>query len=174
VGIVVNDGVIAPVVSIRASSPVKDGSDIIGATVIGTVIDNAFVDGLKEATGLDTSIYGGNIRSATTFISPDGKSRYLVIKEETEGIKKTVLIDSESYTGDVNILNIPYLASYRPIEDTEGKAVGMLFVGEPQIETIRAASDLIEQTFVVTALLLAVSILPAFFVSNYIINQINA
>lgn len=173
-GLSTTDGVIAPTVSVRASVPILDGNDQIGAVLVGTTIDNAFVDGLKEATGLDASIYGDNVRSATTFIAPDGKSRYIGIKEDNEGIKKSVLIDGDKYVGDVDILNVPYIAAFQPLKDTNGSSIGMLFVGRPQIEIIRAASNLIEQTFVVTAILLAISIIPAYMISNYIIKQVNA
>lgn len=172
--IITTEGVIAPNVSVKAAVPIKKDSEILGAAVVGTTIDNAFVDGLKEATGLDASIYGDNVRSATTFIAPDGKSRYIGIKEETESIKKTVLIDGEQYSGNVTILNVPYLSAFTPLLDSENTPVGMLFVGRPQTDTIRSAGKLIEQTFLVTVVLLATSIVPAYFISNYIIDQVNA
>lgn len=173
-GLITTDGVTAPNVSVRAAVPIRQGNDILGAAVVGRQIDNAFVDGLKEATGLDASIYGDNVRSATTFVAPDGKSRYIGIKEETEKIKQTVLIDGDIYSGDVNILNIPYLSVFSPINNSEEQPVGMLFVGRPQSDTIKSAGELIEQTFLVTVILLATSIVPSYFISNYIIDQVNA
>lgn len=173
-GVTTTDGVIAPVVSVRAAVPIKKDGDVIGAVLSGNVIDNAFVDGLKNATGLDASVYADNIRAATTFISPDGKSRYIGIKEETEDINQTVLIDSESYSGNVTILNVPYLSAFAPLTDSDDKPVGMLFVGKPQSDTITSAAKIIEQTFLVTVVLLATSIVPAYFISNYIIDQVNA
>jgi methyl-accepting chemotaxis protein len=170
--IVTTDGVLAPEVSVRSSAPIKSGSDTIGAVLVGTAIDNAFVDGLKEATGLDASVYADNIRSATTFIAPDGKSRWVGIKEETDAVKKSVLVDGDLYKGSVNILSTPYFSAFLPLKDVDGRVVGMLFVGQPQINLLRAASSSIELTFLVTAALLIASVFPAYFVSRYIINQI--
>jgi len=170
--IVTKDGAMAPEVSVRAATPVRNGDDLIGAVVIGSLIDNAFVDGLKDATGLDSSVYGDNLRSATTFIAPDGKSRWVGIKEETAEVKKKVLVDGEDFTGSVNILNVPYFTAYTPLKDVDGNPVGMLFVGTPQVSLLKAASETIELTFLVTAGLLIVSVFPAYFVSKFIIEQI--
>jgi hypothetical protein len=172
-GVVTKEGVMAPQVSVRAATPIKGAEGIIGAVVVGTAIDNAFLDGLKSATGLEASVYADNIRSATTFIAPDGKSRWVGIKEETEEVKKKVLVEGELYTGSVNILNIPYLTAFIPLEDVSANPVGMLFVGTPQVTLFQAASRSIELTFLVTAGLLVLSVIPAYFVSRYIIEQIH-
>lgn len=49
-------GVLAPEISIRSASPIATGSGIVGAVVVGSRVDNAFVDGIKETTGLDVSV----------------------------------------------------------------------------------------------------------------------
>lgn len=170
--IVTKDGVIAPIVTLRATSPIKSNGEIIGAVMIGVDIDNAYVDGVKNATGLDASIYADNIRSATTFVSPDGKSRWIGIKEETEAVKQQVLIDSKPFTGSVNVLNIPYFAAYAPLNNSNNVPVGMLFVGRPQVSILQSASRSIELTFITTAILLVLSIFPSYFISKYIVGQI--
>src|SRR3990167_9256163 len=171
-GLVTKDGVMAPVVSVRAAAPVKVGEDIIGAVTIGSVVDNAFVDGLKNATGLDASVYADNIRSATTFIAPDAKSRWIGIKEENKDVSKTVLNEGNIYTGSLSILNIPYLVAFAPIKNIDENPIGMLFVGKPEVTTIQTASKLIEQTFIVTVGLLMLSFFPSYFVSRYIISEV--
>lgn len=171
-GVVAKDAVLAPEISVRASTPIRTTSGVIGAVVVGTSIDNAFVDGLKDATGLDASVYADNVRSATTYIAPDGKSRWIGIKEETAAVKKKVLVDGESFTGSVNILNVPYFTAFAPLSDANENPIGMLFVGQPQVSLLQSASKSIELTFLVTAGLLIFSVFPAYFVSKYIIEQI--
>ena len=171
--IVTRDGVLAPTVSVRASVPIHSGDEIIGAVMSGSTIDNAFIDGLKNATGLDASIYANNIRSATTFVAPDGKSRWVGIQEETFEIKDKVLTNSETYMGSVSILNVPYLSAFTPLIGPEDRPIGMLFVGIPEIFTLEAAGNLIEKTFLVTVILLVISVIPTYFVSKYIIGQIH-
>jgi len=82
------EGVIVPVVVIRVAVPIKVEKDTIGVILMGSDIDNSYVDGIKKATGLDASVYSDNIRSATTFIASDGKSRYLGIKESSSNVKR--------------------------------------------------------------------------------------
>ncbi len=173
-GVVTKEGVMAPEVSVRAVTPLRSDGENIGAVLVGTTIDNAFVDGLKAATALDASVYGDNVRSATTFIAPDGKSRWVGIKEETDKIKKQVLNEGEAYAGSVKILNIAYLAAFTPLKNVDNNPVGMLFVGRPEVTTIQAAGNLIEQTFLVTVILLIFSIFPAYFISKYLVDQIKA
>lgn len=171
-GISTKDGVTAPVVVISAAVPVKDSTGTVGAIMVGFDVDNAFVDGIRSATGLDTSIYADNVRSATTFVAPDGVSRYIGIKEEKPEIKKMVLSDGKSFTGSVNILNVPYFANYSPLLDADGNPVGMLFTGRPQVGILQTAAHSIELTFLVTAALLILSLIPSYLISKYISNQI--
>jgi len=171
--IVTKEGVIAPIVAVRAATPIISENEVIGAVMVGVDIDNAFVDGVKKATGLDASIYADNIRSATTFIAPDGKSRWIGIKEETEKVKSAVLVNGEIYTGSVQLLNVPYFAAYAPVKNIDNNPVGMLFVGRPEVSILQTASSSIELTFITTAVLLILSIFPSYFVSKYIVSQIS-
>lgn len=166
------DGPLAPIVSLRSASPIKDGDKIVGAVITGSDIDNAFVDGIKNATGLATSIYGDNILSATSLTGAGGKSRPIGIKEENSPVKTAVLTNGQSYTGTVEILNTPYFASYLPIKDIDNTPVGMLFVGRAQVGVLEAAGRSIELTFITTVILLALSIIPAFLISKFISGQV--
>ena len=171
-GVSTKDGATAPVVVISSAVPVKSGEETLGVILVGFDIDSAFLDGVKAGTGLDASVYADNIRSATTFVAPDGVSRWIGIKEETEVIKKTVLADGQTYTGAVSILNTPYFASFSPLTDIDGNPLGMLFVGRPQVSLLQTAARSLELTFLVTATLLALSLVPSFLVAKYISNQI--
>jgi len=171
--VVTIDGAIAPVVSIRSAVPVVRNAQIIGVVIVGTNIDNAFVDGLKNSTKLSVSVYAGNVLSATTFVAADGKSRYIGVREEDTNIKKTVLIEGKNYSSSINILNVPYFAAFAPLKDVNGNLVGMLFVGKEQISVIQAASSSIEYTFIIAVFFLLISVIPSFMVSRYITKQFN-
>ena len=169
--VMTKDGPIAPTVSIRSSVPIISNGQTIGVVIVGNDIDNAFVDGLKTTTKLDVSIYADNILSATTFIAEDGKSRYIGVKETDKNVNKTVLIDGKNYSGDLNILNVPYFAAFAPLKDVDGNPVGMLFAGEKQVSIIQAASSSIEYTFIIAVIFLLISIFPSFLISKFITNQ---
>jgi len=164
---------IHPTLSLQAAAAITYQNTPLGAILIDTPIDNAFVDGIKTATGLESTIYAGNTRSATTFVAPDGKSRWLGIKQETPIVLDTVLKHNQPYFGSVNLLNTPYYAAFSPLIDYNHNPIGMIFIGQPQASLLQSASHTIQLTFYVTALLLSLSIIPSFFISRHIIHQIH-
>lgn len=170
--VISNDGVLAPQVYVRAGVPIKSKDKIIGVVVTSSILDNAFVDGVKGATGLQTAIYGGNKLSATTTVSADSKSRPIGIKESSKIVNEVVLTKGQPHSGGVNLLNVPYFAAYLPLKDIDNNPVGMLFVGSGQIEVLKAAGQSVELTFIVTVVLLLLAIFPAYFISRYIANQV--
>lgn len=170
--VVVKEGAIAPEVSVRSLTPIKINEEIKGVVILGTKIDNSFVDGIKAATKLETAVYANNIRSATTIVALDGKSRYIGIKEESEEVKKTVLDEGKTFTGPITILNTPYFAAFAPLKDVDSNPIGMLFVGREQITILQTASQSIQLTFVVTVLLLIISVFPASLIARYIAYQV--
>lgn len=168
--VIKHEGVLGPEISIRGVVPIKSAGKIIGAVMAASTVDSAFVDGIKNATSLETAVYGDNVLSASTISS--GGTRLLGVKEENSTIKDTVLVRGENYSGPVNLLNTPYFASYLPLKDIDNVPVGMLFVGREQVSVLKAAGESIQLTFMVTALLLVLSIVPAFVISRYLTNQL--
>src|SRR5260221_1189153 len=169
---VIKNGVLAPSVSIVSSTPIRSNNQIVGVVIVGSPIDNAFVDGVKNATSLDTSDYAGNIRAATTFLTQYGNSRLIGLKEENPQVQTTVLDTGASYTGGISLLNIPYFAAFLPLKDMKNTPVGILFVGSLQPSVLQAAGRGIQLTFIVTVLLLVLSIVPAYLVSRSISYQL--
>lgn len=170
--VVTRDGVLAPEISIAAATPiVKDGT-VIGAVMMGTTIDNAFADGVKNATGLEASLYADNALSATTLLSSDGKARAVGIKEEDKNVKNNVLVKGQAFAGGINLLNVPYFVAYLPLKDVDSVPVGMLSVGKPQVGVLQAAGRSIELTFIVTVVLLLLSIFPAWLIAKFLAKQL--
>ena len=166
-------GVLAPVVSIRSTVPIRaSNGTIIGTASVATIINNAFVDGIKKATGLETAIYSGNIRAATTFTGPDGISRWVGVKETSSDVQDTVLKHGDIFKGQLDVLNRQYLAVYAPLKNADQAVIGMLFIGQPEITTLQTTSYLIRLTFIVSVILLAVAIIPAYMIARHITKQL--
>lgn len=166
-------GVIAPTIFIKSTAPVRDASGtVIGTITSGVAIDNAFVDGIKNATGLEASVYSDKVRSATTTLAADGKSRWVGVKEETPEVNRVVLKQGETFGGSIDILNRSYLAVYRPLKDVDNGVVGMILIGQPQTQILQTANQSIQKTFLVAVVLLLFSVVPAYFVARYIEKQI--
>jgi hypothetical protein len=170
--VVSSEGVLAPVISIKSSVPIRDNGNIVGTVSTAVVADNGFVDGIKNSTGLESAIYAGNSLSATTFTAPDGKSRQVGVKQTSTTINKQVLTQGRSFKGSANLLNRQFLAVYTPLKDVNNNIVGMLFIGQPQNKVLQSAGHSIELTFIVAAILLAIAILPAYWMSRYIARQL--
>lgn len=167
------EGVLSPLVFIASGSPVRNTDrTIVGATLVGLTVDNALLDGIKKATGLESSIYAGNTRSATTLSAADGQTRWIGIKEENQEIKKTVLEQNQTFRGPLNLLNRPFLGVFAPLSDADNAVVGMLFVGTPSIQLLAAAARSIEITLVLAVLLLILSILPVYKIAKYLAKQL--
>ncbi len=170
--VLTRDGVLAPEVALRALWPVLDGEEsVTGAVLISVLIDNAYVDGIKSATDLDTTVYGDERISATTFVDESG-SRRVGLKETNKNILDQVLVKGEAYSGAVDIVNTPFYAAYLPLLDLNSDPVGMLNVSEPQSAVLRTAGRSIQLTFVFTGFLWAVAIVPSYLISRSISKQL--
>lgn len=170
--IVTKDAALSPEVSVRASTPIKEGAEVIGTVMTGITVDNAFVDGVKSATGLESVIYGDNQISASTIVSADGKTRLIGLKEENSSIKEKVLIKGENLVSTASILNVPYYSAYLPLKDVDNNPVGMLFVGKRQVGVLETAGKSIEATFLIAVILLMLAIVPSYLISRYITKQL--
>lgn len=154
----------APRVLIETAVPVATS----GAIYTGRVINNAFVDGLKEATGLETAVFGGNVRSATTLVGSDNVSRLVGALETKEAINSKVLEKGELYLGLSKVNQKEYLSAYGPFKNSTGEVLGMLFVGYPSVLLFEAARTSLSTTFYITAILAVLSFIPAYFLAKFI------
>jgi hypothetical protein len=159
------DGPVAPVISVIGGSPIKDGDQIIGAVISGSTLDNAFVDGIKNATGLESSIYSGNILSATTITDKTNGQRPVgIVRNNTEM--------NVEYSGEVNILGLNYLSTYLPLKDVDNVPIGVISIGKPVFDIVSDIFYSVQLTFIGSMVLLAISIIPSLLVSKYLSSQI--
>lgn len=172
--IVTRPGVFLPTVEIKAAMPIVIYNEVKGAVVTGFLVDDAFVDGVKRITGLDVTVFANRRRAATTFILPDGKSRAVGTIESNASVISKVLGKGEIFIGPSQVLNQSYYTAYAPLKAYGGKTIGMLFVGKQQTELIKAANRSIELTFLGSVLLMIASVIPAYYISKYINDQITA
>lgn len=172
--VVTRPGVFLPIVEIKAAIPIIIYNEVKGAVVTGFLVDNAFVDGVKSTTGLDVAVFADRRRAATTFLSPDGKSRAVGTIESNASVISKVLGKGEIFAGSSQVLNQSYYTVYTPLKTYGGKTIGMLFVGKLQTKLIEAANRSVELTFLGSVILMIASIIPAYYISKYISGQMTA
>ena len=168
-----SQGALAPSIRVRSAVPVLGADNVvIGSVATGLNLDSAFVDGVQSSTGLYSSIYAGNTLAATTVAWADGKARSVGVKIKNAALIDAVLTRGQNYEGNIALQNRSLLAVFVPLKDVDNTVQGMLMVSEPQTATLRTAGRSIELTFVLTSLLMALSILPLYAVVRTITRQL--
>lgn len=173
-----DEGITVPEISVKAAVPIREGGrsegKIIGVVITGITIDSSFVDGLKAVTGLDVAVFGKDKRAATTFVSPDGKSRFVGTLETNKNVLDSVLSKGEVYIGAATVLNLPFYTAYAPLKTNDNEIMGMLFVGKLQNTLTDAARKSIDLTFLGSMILIVLSLIPAFLFSRFLKKQLEA
>ena len=163
-------------IAITSAAPVTDVKTgaVIGALLLKLPADNTLVDGIKKTTGLDATIFVGDVRSATTLIGPDGVSRYSGTKETNTAILSSVLKSGKDFVGKTEVLQEPYYAAYLPLRAPTGEPIGMLFIGRPQADLLGVAKQSLTMTFMGSVFLMLLSLYPVYALSRYIREQAEA
>lgn len=81
---------------------------------------------LKDKTNMEYSLFSKDKRITTTI-----KEENLVGASASQEVIDAVIVNGNSYQSTVQIDGIPYKGYYMPIDDPQGNAIGMYFVGEP-------------------------------------------
>ena len=172
--VTVKEAVTAPSVEVRSAVAVKDqAGNVVGSITTSLELGSAFVDGIKQATGLQSSIYGGNKLSATTLLAADGKTRTVGSKISNKSINKIVLYKGDDYSGAVEMQHRKMLVSIVPLKDVDNDTVGMIATAIPESSSLATAGHSVEVTFIMTALLLIASIYPIILITRGLVRQIN-
>jgi len=141
--------------SCRAGAPVLDeNGNVIGAVVVGYAFENQkLVDELKSVTGMEFTVFQDNKRLATT-VMKDGRRE--TGTELDAHISDIVLKNGQSYTGQADILGMPYYCAYEPFKNTQGDIVGVLFAGLPAQSAVAAKNTTLLHVLIFIPLLLIV------------------
>jgi hypothetical protein len=172
--VTIKEAVTAPSVEVRSAVAVKDqAGNVVGSITTSLELGSAFVDGIKQATGLQSSIYSGNKLSATTLVAADGKTRTVGSKISNKSINNTVLDKGNEYSGAVDLQHRKMLVSIVPLKDVDNDTVGMIATAIPESSSLATAGHSVEVTFIMTALLLVASIYPIILITRGLVRQIN-
>ena len=154
VGIVA--GTVVPF-TLRAGAPLVHEGKVVGTVGIGiSLASEAYVDRLKKETGLEATIFKGDIRAMTTLIR-DGK-RLIGTK-----------LQNTTVSGELQLLGRPYSVVYWPILNMAGKPVGMWFTGQPLDTVVQARREALRN-----ALLAALGITLVFALVAFVIGRMLA
>ncbi|MDP2848542.1 MAG: methyl-accepting chemotaxis protein, partial [Humidesulfovibrio sp.] len=125
--------------AILGAHPIERGDTIIGVVALGMEISGeAHVDEIKALTGLEVTIFEGDMRISTT-IMKDGK-RAVGTKMDNPKVLEAVLQKGGTFLSQNTILGKSYETAYWPLKDGAGKILGMFFIGKDR-SIIEAAQN---------------------------------
>lgn len=126
--------------SLRAGSPLIHADKVVGTIGIGISLTNeTYVDNLKKDTGLEATIFKGDVRVMTTLVK-EGK-RMIGTQLQNTAVSEAVLQRGETVSGRLDLLGNPFSVVYWPILNMEGKPVGMWFTGQPINQVIQVQQE---------------------------------
>ncbi len=149
---------------------------VIGTNVLATELSHYgdifsnditdMLDKLNQDTGMQFTIFEGNMRKYTTIVNNGERAVGTTLDQNIADI---VLTQGKTYTGEAEILGMPHLTSYIPYKDDSGKVVGILFAGVSISEVTPIIVRNIGFSIVAGFILLVVSIM---FVRTFVKKQI--
>jgi methyl-accepting chemotaxis protein len=158
--------------SIRAGAPVLHQGKVIGTFSLGVALTDAkFVDSLKAALDVEVTVFKGDTRVMTTIIN-QGK-RAVGTKMDNPAVLKTVLDESQRFIHKNVILGKEYQTAYWPIQDMDGKNVGMWFIGIPQADVAHTLDRTIYATLALIGLTLPLVLVLSFLLARAIAKPIS-
>ncbi|MFA6095613.1 MAG: cache domain-containing protein [Candidatus Paceibacterota bacterium] len=152
--------------SIRAGAPVEKGGKIIGVVIAGYPLDNAFADRMKRVTGLEMFIYKGATSVAGTAFASDGMTRLVGVTIGDVSVKESVLEDGKTVTGEMAAYDELFQASYAPLENGDGKAVGIISSAKRQDDIVNIANATNRLTLVTVIGIILILLAPIYSISR--------
>lgn len=154
--------------TIVAVQPIKVQNRVVGTVLVGKLLNRNYdiVDLRRKRTGSRAvfTIFAQDWRVSTNVPYSDKQTRAIGTRVAREVASK-VLNEQGIFTGETNIVGLPYLTAYGPLYDhqktlnpAQAKPIGMTFVGEPesQISEVLQAQGVIGYGVGGSILLLAV------------------
>ena len=99
--------------------------------------NSSVVDNIKKVSGVDATIFYKNKRMLTSVRDEKGE-RILGTKASWEVEEQVLQKGEDFFSTKVAVNNIPYFGYYVPLKNHNGANIGMVFVGKPREQVIRA------------------------------------
>jgi GGDEF domain-containing protein len=119
--------------AVRGIAPMRIGDSVVGAVLVGAWLDQSFVDQIKQITGLEVGIAGGDSRSSHWL------AQTIRAKQGSHTAEELPLPVVHEVRGTGRVSKVPvrfgqdeYLGAFAPLFGDYGEFVGLLFIGEPQ------------------------------------------
>lgn len=95
--------------------------------------DEELIDSFTEGSDCDVTLCYKNVRKATSFVDEKTKKR-IVGTEVDEAVWQEVQKGNIYKNDNVKLNGKPYVAVYRPLKDSNGSVIGIVFAGMPKVD----------------------------------------
>ncbi|ADC68937.1 integral membrane sensor signal transduction histidine kinase [Methanocaldococcus sp. FS406-22] len=156
-----------------SAKPILDeNGNVIGGILVCDVLnkDYKLVDEISKHSGDVVTIFLDGIRVSTNVKNENGTRAVgtLVSKE----VYNKVVRQGEIYQGRAFVVDKWYLTSYKPIYNSDGEIIGMLFVGTPEQPFIELQQNIKSHTILIGFLSILLALIVSFVLSETIISPI--
>lgn len=145
-----------PTIFMRAGRPLVQDGRVVGALFVDFPVDTPFLDRVKDLTGLEVSLYGGQELAATTLRDHQGRPRQ----------SREVLPLGEAFHGSFNLGYEPFLVAAIPLENHVEQVIGTLVVGVPQATLLASLQKAVQATLLGAVILMGFSLIPLYFIAR--------
>jgi methyl-accepting chemotaxis protein len=129
------------------------------------------VDTIGSFTSDTVTIFQGDTRIATNV--KDASGNRAVGTKASAAVVDATLMKGQTYIGKANVAGTWNQTAYEPVKDSQGKIVGMFYVGVPNIQYDKAVKDIMMTVGVSGVVGLLIVFVLGIFLSNSITRPIN-
>ncbi|MHC1791052.1 methyl-accepting chemotaxis protein [Solidesulfovibrio sp.] len=149
-----------------ASAPVRKDGRVVGAVTVGADLaaQNLLVDALKSMLGVEATLFSGTTRVSSTIRT--GETRVIGTAITDQEVVSATLGSDTSVFKRITLFGRPYIASYWPLTDADGKPVGIAFVGKDMNMLAAALADVNRNAALAAAAAILVLGLLGYFASK--------
>jgi PAS domain S-box-containing protein len=157
--------------SLRAGMPVKNGETLVGTLSIGMTLSSPkYIESMRKLLNTEVTIFIDDTRAATTLKS-EGAQSLVGTKLQDPKVREAVLQRNQEIHLRTTIFGKPYDASYIPLLNSDGKVVGIFFLGMSRSSTEQAAKDIFNAILWVAAGISFVMMILAVVYARYVITR---
>ncbi|MDR2695301.1 MAG: cache domain-containing protein, partial [Deltaproteobacteria bacterium] len=157
--------------SLRAGMPVKNGAALVGTLSIGITLSNAkYVEAMQQLLKTEITIFRDDTRIATTLKST-GSQPIVGTKLQDPRAIEAVLRRNQEIQLRTTILGVGHEASYIPLLSSDGKAVGIFFLGLSRASIEQHAKDMFNAILWVAAGISLIMMVIAILYARYVITR---
>lgn len=160
----------SPVLLIRAGSPLVRDGRVVGAVLVDTPLDTAFVDRVGEVTGLDVTVFAQQHRAATTLRDETGQS-LVPASMEDPALADAVLNQGKTFRRASTLASRPYFIAALPITNIDDARIGALTAGLPAQTLVDSLARSTRTSFLTAFALLAAALAPFYAIARLLSNS---